>query len=122
MSLDPWLIAATILGVALLIAATVNPGSPVERLMPGLFSGVELHAGDVMADERGGGASLGDPRQRDFTRVLDDVLDGYVSRDAAIERYGADPARLDAALAAWREGALSRASDQTSAMARIRSL
>jgi N-methylhydantoinase B len=87
----------------------INPGTPDERLMPGLFSGVELHAGDVMTDERGGGAGLGDRRQRAFTRLLDDVLDGYVSPQAAVEVYGADPAHLDAGLAAWRDGALSRA-------------
>ena len=36
------------------------------------------------------------------TAVLSDVLDGYVSREAAIRDYGADAAQLDEALAAWR--------------------
>jgi hypothetical protein len=29
------------------------------------------------------------------------VIDGYVSRDAAIEMYGVDPRRLDAAVDDW---------------------
>jgi N-methylhydantoinase B len=79
----------------------INPGTPGERVMPGLFSGVELHAGDVMVDERGGGAGLGDPRSRAFERIVDDVVDGYVTADAAVNVYGADGDRLKDALAAW---------------------
>jgi N-methylhydantoinase B len=84
---------------------TINPGRPDERVMPGLFSGVELHAGDIMHDERGGGAGLGDPRKRDFARIVDDVIDGYVTEQAAVEVYGADPARLASALNAWHSAA-----------------
>jgi hypothetical protein len=31
------------------------------------------------------------------------VLDGYVTRAAAVADYGVDPARLDAAIAAWEQ-------------------
>jgi N-methylhydantoinase B len=62
----------------------------------------------VVADERGGGGGLGDPHRRPFAKILDDVLDGYVSRTAAIETYGVDAARLDAALAAWEESCPNR--------------
>jgi N-methylhydantoinase B len=77
-----------------------NPG-PGESAMPSRFSGVALRAGDVMLLEKAGGGGVGDPRERTFERVLDDVLDGHVSRTAAIEDYGVDAARLDAALGAW---------------------
>ena len=48
--------------------------------LPSRFSGVTLRTGDVVALEKAGGGGLGDPRKRPFAQVLDDVLDGYVSR------------------------------------------
>jgi N-methylhydantoinase B len=80
---------------------TINPGQSTEKPMPSRFSGLVLGTGDVLQTEKGGGGGLGDPHARPFEKVLDDVLDGYVSREAAIEHYGVDPSRLDAALAAW---------------------
>ena len=35
-----------------------------------------------------GGAGYGDPRERDPARVLDDVVNGYVSIEAAARDYG----------------------------------
>jgi N-methylhydantoinase B len=72
----------------------VNPDTPRERSMPALFSGLELRAGDVIVDERGGGGGVGDPRRRSPELIRADVLDGYVSPDAAVEVYGADRAAL----------------------------
>lgn len=43
-------------------------------------------AGDLLTLEKAGGAGLGDPHDRPFAAVVSDVLDGYVSRAAAIER------------------------------------
>src|SRR5438132_332535 len=40
------------------------------------------------AVERAGAGGSGDRRERDPARVLEDVLDGYVSMDAAASRYG----------------------------------
>jgi N-methylhydantoinase B len=57
--------------------------------------------GDLLRLERAGGGGLGNPRERPFEAILSDVLDGYVSRQAAIDRYGVDAARLDGALASW---------------------
>jgi N-methylhydantoinase B len=57
--------------------------------------------GDLLRLERAGGGGLGNPRERPFAAIVSDVLDGYVSRGAAIDRYGADAARLDEAIAAW---------------------
>ena len=86
---------------------TINPATPAAEVTPNRFSGRELRRGDVIADERGGGGGLGDPHRRSFELVLDDVLDGYVTREAAISTYGVDAARLDAALAAWEATVLA---------------
>lgn len=85
---------------------TINPETPQARAMPNRFGGVPVRRGDVVALEKAGGGGLGDPRRRPFAKVLDDVLDGYVSREAATRDYGVDPARLDAELARW-EGAVT---------------
>jgi N-methylhydantoinase B len=80
-------------------SVTVNPGTPAEAAHPARFGGLRLRAGDRIRFERGGGGGLGDPRVRQFERVVDDVADGYVSRSSAVAAYGADPERLDAAIA-----------------------
>ena len=82
-------------------SAVVNPGTHDARLHPGRFSGVTLRYGDVVTLDKAGGGGCGDPRSRPFEAILDDVLDGYVSRDSAIADYGVDPERLERALAAW---------------------
>lgn len=82
-------------------SCVVNPGSPEERSLPSRVSGVLLKRGDVVRIEKAGGGGLGDPRRRAFERIVDDVLDRQVSREAALSAYGADAARLDAALSAW---------------------
>jgi N-methylhydantoinase B len=82
-------------------ACIVNPGSPGERRLPSRFGGVPLRANDVLRIEKSGGGGLGDPRTRPSERVVDDVIDGYVSREAALGVYGADPLLIDAALHEW---------------------
>ena len=58
--------------------------------------------GDVVRLEKvGRRAAWGRRADARFERVVDDVIDGYVSRDAAIAVYGVDPERLDAAVAPW---------------------
>ena len=86
--------------------AIVNPGTPDERALPGRFS-VPVDIGDVVLLEKAGGGGCGDPRRRPFASVLDDVLDGYVSRGAALADYGVDAEQLDRALAEWDRGLLS---------------
>jgi N-methylhydantoinase B len=85
----------------------INPGRPEEQNLPSRFSGVVLRGGDVVRLEKSGGGGLGVPAERTFERVAADVIDGYVSRAAAIAIYGADPARLDAAVAAWDSNVLA---------------
>jgi N-methylhydantoinase B len=82
----------------------LNPG-PGEEVVPGKASR-ELAYGDVISFQQSGAGGYGDPLARDPARVLDDVLDEYVSVDAAREHYGvvivgaAPDLRVDAAATA----------------------
>ncbi len=84
---------------------TLNPQTPGATRLPSYFSGVRLGRGDVVAYEKAGGGGLGDPARRPFAKIVEDVIDGYVSFEAAVADYGADAARLSAALEAWEAGA-----------------
>jgi N-methylhydantoinase B/oxoprolinase/acetone carboxylase alpha subunit len=57
-------------------------------LSPSKFTNVPLKRGDVFSTWQGGGGGYGDPLDRDDERVRVDVLDGYVSREAAERDYG----------------------------------
>ena len=86
-------------------SCTLDPGTPGAQSLPSRFSNVRLTHGSIAALEKAGGGGVGDPRKRAFATVLDDVLDGYVTRRSAIDDYGVDAKRLDAELAAWNAGA-----------------
>jgi N-methylhydantoinase B len=47
-----------------------------------------LAAGSVVELNTGGGGGYGNPDEREPERVRTDVLDGYVSREAAARDYG----------------------------------
>ena len=64
----------------------LNPGAG-EELVPGKASR-EFAYGDVISFQQSGAGGYGDPLERDPARVLDDVLDDYVSIDAARAHYG----------------------------------
>lgn len=59
---------------------------PTQRHV-GMFRG-QFDAGEVISYLAGGGGGYGDPHERDPETVRDDVLDGYVSREAARTEYG----------------------------------
>jgi N-methylhydantoinase B len=82
-------------------ALVVNPESDAARALPSRFSGLRLRSGDLVRLEKAGGGGLGDPHQRPFEAIVDDVIDGYVTREAALAAYGVAAERLDAALAPW---------------------
>lgn len=82
-------------------SAIVNPGMPEERICSSRFSGVRLKSDDRVQLEKAGGGGYGDPRARPFGEVLEDVFNGYVSRDSAVAEYGVDPVRLDDAIQEW---------------------
>jgi N-methylhydantoinase B/oxoprolinase/acetone carboxylase alpha subunit len=54
-----------------------------------------LEPDDVVTFKMPGGAGYGPAKERDRDAVLLDVVQGYVSRDAAIRDYGASPDLLD---------------------------
>jgi N-methylhydantoinase B len=69
-----------------LARTVINPG-PDETPVHGKQSR-ELAYGDVVSFQQSGAGGYGDPLARDPARVLDDVLDEYVSIEAAREQYG----------------------------------
>ena len=64
----------------------MNPG-PGEEIVHGKQSR-EFSYGDVISFQQPGAGGYGDPLDRDPARVLEDVLDDYVSVGAALVRYG----------------------------------
>jgi N-methylhydantoinase B len=77
--------------------ALVNPETPGERVLSPLSDGNRLVRGDILRIETGGGGGYGHPFDRPAARVLEDVLGGYVSADAARTLYGVEVSsgRLD---------------------------
>lgn len=63
-------------------------GAPDERELPTRYADLPVKHGQRVRLETPGGGGYGDPLQRDPRAVLNDVLDGYVSREAAEELYG----------------------------------
>jgi N-methylhydantoinase B len=64
----------------------INPG-PAEQPVHGKESRQFVYD-DVISFQQPGAGGYGDPLERDIARVLDDVLDDYVSVEAAREIYG----------------------------------
>jgi N-methylhydantoinase B len=62
-------------------------GTPNEYKVE-LSARAQLPAGAVIAYQHGGGAGFGSPLQRDPAAVKEDVLDEYVSFNAARDKYG----------------------------------
>ncbi|MCO4319168.1 hydantoinase B/oxoprolinase family protein [Phyllobacterium sp. 21LDTY02-6] len=67
---------------------TVNPGAADERVLAPLSDGNRLQRGDVLRIETGGGGGHGHPFDRPDAAVLEDVLGGFVSYEAAERHYG----------------------------------
>lgn len=70
---------------------SLNHGSGEAVSLPPRIGDVSLCSGDVLRFERPGGGGFGAPGRRDRRRVVEDVLDGYVSVEKAREDYGVDP-------------------------------
>jgi N-methylhydantoinase B len=64
----------------------IDPG-PRQQVVHGKESR-EFAYGDVISFQQSGAGGYGDPRERDPARVLEDVLDDYVSVEAAGAEYG----------------------------------
>jgi N-methylhydantoinase B len=75
----------------------MNPGTPDEREVRAFSDDNHWKCGDLVRIYTAGGGGWGDPLEREANQVLDDVKDGFVSADAALERYGVviDPVTLE---------------------------
>jgi N-methylhydantoinase B len=69
------------------LARTVIDPGPRQEVVHGKESR-EFAYGDVISFQQSGAGGYGDPRERDPARVLEDVLDDYVSVEAAGAEYG----------------------------------
>ncbi len=69
-------------------AASLQSGGAPTRTLTSKVAGVRLRKDDLLSMEFAGGGGWGNPRERDIERVRQDVLRGYVSRDAARDDYG----------------------------------
>src|SRR5215470_2973212 len=67
--------------------AVLNPDTPEERSLTSKIAGLRLMKGDLISWDMAGGGGWGNPRQRDPERVRQDVIDGYVSLEAALADY-----------------------------------
>jgi N-methylhydantoinase B len=77
-----------------LARTVINPG-PGERVVHGKAS-VDFEYGDVISFQQSGAGGYGPPAQRDPARVVEDVVEGYVSIERARSDYGVviDPATM----------------------------
>jgi len=76
----------------------INPGRPGEQRLPSKNPPRILNRGDVLRYQPAGGGGYGDPTERPPDQVLEDVLNGYVSREGAKEQYGVVLDRAGAAV------------------------
>lgn len=67
--------------------AMLNPGAPDERQLTSKVAGLRLKKGDLVSWELAGGGGWGSPYERDPERVRQDVINGYVSLEAARADY-----------------------------------
>jgi N-methylhydantoinase B/oxoprolinase/acetone carboxylase alpha subunit len=58
---------------------------------PSKFTNIVLTEGDEVLIASPGGGGYGDPRERDRTRMAEDVEQGFVSASAARDIYGVTP-------------------------------
>ena len=69
-------------------SVTLNPGTPDEPRYVGLVSNVRMKAGDLLRVETASAGGVGRPEHRDRGRAISDLLDGYITPDAARHTYG----------------------------------
>jgi N-methylhydantoinase B len=66
----------------------INPDTAEEKRLPTRYADYPLKVGDVFRLESPGGGGWGEPKRRDPAFVLADIEEGYVTPEAAAERYG----------------------------------
>jgi N-methylhydantoinase B len=67
---------------------TINPDGPDERVLPSKTPQMRLRRGDRFLLQGAGGGGYGPVTERSIERVVDDVLDGYVTVEGARRDYG----------------------------------
>ena len=70
----------------------LNPDTPQREQLEPIVTR-QLRSGDVLRFEQSGGGGYGIPQERDEAMVRADVLNGYVSQEAAQQVYGRQPAK-----------------------------
>jgi N-methylhydantoinase B len=82
----------------------INPETAEAKRLPTRYADYPLRKGDIFRLDTPGGGGHGDPLAREPQRVLDDVREGNVSKEAAERGYGvvlaADGHTVDAAATA----------------------
>jgi N-methylhydantoinase B len=71
------------------------------RFLGAVFSGVPMQPGDRFTRPSAGGGGLGDPLERSPAAVLEDIIDGYVTKAGAARDYGVIVNEIDAELDQW---------------------
>ncbi|MFM1815168.1 MAG: hypothetical protein RLZ98_1863 [Pseudomonadota bacterium] len=66
----------------------INPGKDGAKQLPTRYADYPLKVGDTFRLDSPGGGGYGDPLKRDPEAVLRDVVEGYVSPEAAERDYG----------------------------------
>jgi N-methylhydantoinase B len=80
----PWGIAGGLEGLS--NNAVLNPGTRRQQEVRKVTS-FALKSGDILSMRSGGGGGYGSPRERDPVRILEDVIDGYISLKSARVDY-----------------------------------
>ncbi len=88
----------------------INPGQENAQRFSQLVSNVPLNEGDILRMYTGSGGGVGNPKERDHDRVAQDIMDGYVTPEAARDVYGLPEETINAALAGPRKPAAAGAS------------
>ena len=76
----------------------MNPDTEREKAYSGIISNIPLAPGDVVRMETASAAGVGDPKTRSRERVADDLRNGYISVETALDVYGMSTAEVEAAV------------------------
>ena len=68
-------------------SSTINPNSEGEQIPPSKFM-TTMKKGDLFRAQLAGGGGWGNPYERDPKRVIEDVINGKISSNAASKEYG----------------------------------
>ena len=83
---EPWGIFGGQIGVN--ASVVHNEGQSDEQNWPSKFTGYQLEGGDTITISVPNSGGYGDPLEREATRVLSDVLDGFTTVELAKQDYG----------------------------------